>query len=295
MKKTLLIAAAALAAGIISTQAQVYSQNVVGYINQPIPAGGYQIVGSDLVGGSDANQTNGDINATLGAGLISSPVPATVGNPTQNPGLSTNSQILVFNGSGFVTYFYFNQADATSWQGTASPAGWYDAGGVPASVLLTGGKSAFIYNHSSSPLTVTTVGTVLQGTNVTTINSGYNLICLQEPVGVTNMFVSNGSSLPYGLPLTLTSSNDVNAFQDTPTTTTQDSMLYWSGTGYITYFYFNSADATYWENGGGASPVFPAGFYDAGGIPGNIPSVNQGFFIFHIGPAINWTNSFTVQ
>jgi len=33
MKKTLLIAAAALAASLISSQAQVYSQNVVGYAN----------------------------------------------------------------------------------------------------------------------------------------------------------------------------------------------------------------------------------------------------------------------
>jgi len=294
MKKTLLIAAAALAAGVISSQAQVYSLNVVGYINQPIPAGGYQIIGSDLVGGSDANQTNGDINATLGAGLVSSPVTA-VGNPTQNPGFSTNSQLLVFSGGGFTTYFYFNAGDATSWEGTTSPAGWYDAGGNYASVDLTGGASAFIFNHSAIGVTNTVVGTVFQGTNVTQIKPGYNLIALQEPVGVTNVFVNSSGPLPYGLPLNLTSSNDVNAFQDTPTTTTQDSMLYWAGNGYITYFYFNSADATYWENSGGASPVYPAGFYDAGGLPGNIPSVNQGFFIFHIGSAVNWTNSFTVQ
>jgi len=41
MKKTLLIAAAALAAGIISTQASsVYSQNIVGYANVPTPSYG---------------------------------------------------------------------------------------------------------------------------------------------------------------------------------------------------------------------------------------------------------------
>ena len=37
--KTLLIAAAALAAGLVSSQAQVYSQNVVGYANVPAPVG----------------------------------------------------------------------------------------------------------------------------------------------------------------------------------------------------------------------------------------------------------------
>jgi hypothetical protein len=42
MKKTLLIAAAALAASVISSQAQVYSQNIVGYANIPTPASGAQ-------------------------------------------------------------------------------------------------------------------------------------------------------------------------------------------------------------------------------------------------------------
>jgi hypothetical protein len=40
MKKTLLIAVAALAAGVISTQAQVYSQNIVGYANVVTPSSG---------------------------------------------------------------------------------------------------------------------------------------------------------------------------------------------------------------------------------------------------------------
>ena len=37
--KALLIAAAAFAAGIVSSQAQVYSQNIVGYVNNPVPTG----------------------------------------------------------------------------------------------------------------------------------------------------------------------------------------------------------------------------------------------------------------
>jgi hypothetical protein len=41
MKKTLLIAAAALMAGVISSQAQVYSANIVGYVNVVFPAGQY--------------------------------------------------------------------------------------------------------------------------------------------------------------------------------------------------------------------------------------------------------------
>src|SRR5450756_1123449 len=42
MKKTLLIAAAALAASVITSQAQVYSQNIVGYVNTPTPTSGAQ-------------------------------------------------------------------------------------------------------------------------------------------------------------------------------------------------------------------------------------------------------------
>jgi hypothetical protein len=302
MRKTLLIAGAALAASIISSQAQtVYSQNIVGYINQTIPAGKYQIVGSQLINGSDLAQTNGDINATLGNGLISSPVPITLANPTQDPNLSTNTQILVYvPGSGLVNYFYFNAADATAWEGSASPAGWYTAGGAPASVFLANGLSAFIYNHSSSPLTLTTVGTVFQGTNVTQIRPGFNLVCLQPAIATNLVTDASGNPLPYGLPVTLNSSNCISTYLNAPTTLTQDYILYWNGTSYVDFFYFNQDDATAWENSYGAGPTYPAGFYDAGGNSmaqdGAAVTVNQGFFLWHQGATtINWTNAFTVQ
>jgi len=52
MKKTLLIAAAALAAAVISTQAQVYSLNIVGYVNVVSPAG-FSIIGNQLDTGTN--------------------------------------------------------------------------------------------------------------------------------------------------------------------------------------------------------------------------------------------------
>jgi hypothetical protein len=292
MKKTLLIAAAALAAGVISTQAQVYSQNVVGYVNQPVPANSYQIIASDMMNGSDSNATNGDVNTTLVNGFISSPVPVTGGNPGQNPALSTNSQLIVWNGSTFATYYFFNASDAVTWNGAGSLQGWYDTVGDYLSYDMGIGLSAFVFNHSGSPMTVTTVGTVEQGTNVENINPGYNLICLQEPIS------TNPITPGYGLPTTMTSSNDIASFQNEPTTQTQDSILTWNGSVYTTYFYFNAADATAWENSYGAGPAFSAGFYDTvgGAMPSSAyPQVNQGFFIHHIGAAISWTNSFTVQ
>lgn len=143
MKKTLLIAAAALAAGIITSQAQpVYSQNVVGYLNQTIPAMSYQIIGSQLINGSDAAQTNGDINATLINGLVSS--------PNDPPNLSSNSQIYTWNGSGYVTYYYFNAADATTWETVPSPAGFYTAGGVPMSVYPQVNQGFFLYHNGAA-------------------------------------------------------------------------------------------------------------------------------------------------
>jgi hypothetical protein len=333
MRKTLLIAGAALAASIISSQAQtVYSQNVVGYVNQTIPAGRYQIVGTQLITGSDVNATNCDANVALSQGLVSSPVPATVGNPTQNPALSTNSQLFYWSGLGFKTFYYFNAADATAWNGAPSTNGWYDAaddtivvGGItvpdPAqypggSLNLNNGGAAFIFNNYSQPITVTTVGTVFQGTNVVTIHSGYNLISLLPPVGTNLLVDGNGNYIPYGLPSNMTSSNDVAAFNNTPTLTTQDSIYFWTGLGYAQSYYFTAADATAWENGY-VSPATPgylyyqAGFYDAAGdsVTNNgtglnkpdpayspqTPAVNQGFFLYHNGSAIQWTNVFIVQ
>lgn len=156
MRKTLLIAAAALAAGIISSQAQtpVYSQNVVGYVNTPIPAHAYQIVGSQLVTGSDVNQTNGDIDASLINGLISS--------PAYPPTTSSNSVMFYWNGAGYNNYYFYNAADATVMEGSTFPAGWYDLGGNPVAVNLNSGAATFIYNNSTFPMTVTTVGTVFK-------------------------------------------------------------------------------------------------------------------------------------
>jgi hypothetical protein len=64
--KTLLIAAAALAVGLCSSMAQVYSQNVVGYVNIPVAAATKKLIANQL------NTTNNTLN-----GLLPSPVPGT--------------------------------------------------------------------------------------------------------------------------------------------------------------------------------------------------------------------------
>jgi hypothetical protein len=52
--KTLLLGAAALAAGIISSQAQnVYSQNIVGYVSVPLPANQFALIDNPLDNGTN--------------------------------------------------------------------------------------------------------------------------------------------------------------------------------------------------------------------------------------------------
>jgi len=53
MKKTLLIAAAALVAGVISSNAQVYSANIVGYVNVTMPANALVLTSNPLDDGTN--------------------------------------------------------------------------------------------------------------------------------------------------------------------------------------------------------------------------------------------------
>ena len=79
MKKTLLIAAAALVAGVISSDAQVYSANIVGYVNVTCPAGALVLTSNPLDKGT--NTANDLLSA-----------------------LPTKSSIQVWNGTGFTAF-----------------------------------------------------------------------------------------------------------------------------------------------------------------------------------------------
>jgi hypothetical protein len=95
--KTLLIAAAALVAGVISSEAQVYSVNVVGYANVAIQGGvgKYTLISNPFDDGNGNQLTN--VVASLPAG----------------------SQVLVWGGT---TYVPFNNL-AGVWQNTQLPPG----------------------------------------------------------------------------------------------------------------------------------------------------------------------------
>jgi hypothetical protein len=140
--KALFLTAAVVAAGVATSLADVYSLNVVGYVNRVFPAGGkYTLV---------ANPLNGSSN-TLG-GVIAAALP-------------TGSKVLKWGGTGFVIY-------------TRAPAGdGFIPGGHAATETLNPGEGFFVQTPvaSTTDITNTFVGEVLQGNLTNTYPAGFTL------------------------------------------------------------------------------------------------------------------------
>jgi hypothetical protein len=149
--KTLLIAAAALAAGVMTSQAQVYSQNIVGYINVAVPVG-YTLVANQL--DVDGTGINNSIYTAVGTNL-----PA-------------NTQILAWNGGGFTTSKLLASGKWTVNTGVFTNA-------------MNPGSGFFINNVSANPTNVTFVGNVITGTNTYAIAAGYQVVAPSGPVAGT--------------------------------------------------------------------------------------------------------------
>lgn len=138
-------------AGIASSFAQsVYSVNAVGYINVTIQPG-YNLV---------ANQLNGTNNAVA----------------TVIPSAPDSTRILKWNGA---------IQDFEAW-GFVAGVGWLDeATGEPPTGSLNPGEGFFVQNQTAppAPFTLTFVGEVPQGTNLTvTIGQNYNLVSSIVPL-----------------------------------------------------------------------------------------------------------------
>jgi len=114
----------------------VYSLNVVGYYNITIPANSQVLI---------ANQLN-TTNNTLGALIPNPPV---------------NSQFFKFvTGSGYQVYT-FDEFDQV----------WYPDGNA----TLNPGEGGFFKNPEATPLTLTFVGEVLQGSLTNSIPNGFSI------------------------------------------------------------------------------------------------------------------------
>ncbi len=148
--KSLLIAGAALAASLMTSKAQVYSQNIVGYINVPLNAG-YNLVANQL--DLDGTGTNNTIQTVLSTNL------------------PNKTLVYAWNGAGFSSAQY------------ASSSGTWS--GVTAAVTnaMQPGEGFFIKVPVSTNLTL--VGNVITGTNSYPILAGYNIVAPSAPVAGT--------------------------------------------------------------------------------------------------------------
>ena len=157
--KSLLIAGAALAASLMTSKAQVYSQNIVGYINVPLNAG-YNLVANQL--DLDGTGTNNTLLTVLSTNL---------------PNKSTVS---AWNGAGFTTATY------------SSSGGWL---GITPQVTAAMQPGSGFFLKVSAATNITLVGNVIVGTNTYPILAGYNIVSPSAPVAgtidTTNGFTPN--------------------------------------------------------------------------------------------------------
>lgn len=143
--KTTLAAAAILAAGLVSSMAQanVYSLNIVGYVNVPVTSGKLALLANPLIpsGGNTA----------------------------------ISNVLTLANGSDSSTIFQWNTG-TSSWDAI----GWIDGFGWDTAANLDLGKGFFL--QPTLTQTVTFVGEVQTGTSTNAINGGLSLLGSKVPV-----------------------------------------------------------------------------------------------------------------
>jgi hypothetical protein len=213
--KTLLMALAVTAAGVLASNAQtVYSANIVGYANVPTPNGGTYLITVPF-----------KVGVSNGANEV---WPLVSGNPS----LPDFSTILIWNGSGYTAY----QSDS------GSSSLWDDGGGnpIPNAPLLPVGKGFFLIPNGST--TNTFVGTVAVsvGTSNTVFlaNGGTYLVSSSVPYA---------GSITNGNPTTGAGGPGLSSLNNLPDFST---LLIWNGSGYTAY-QSDSGSSSLWDDGGG--------------------------------------------
>jgi hypothetical protein len=153
--KTLIIAAAALAAGVLACSATTYSLNIVGYANVTFPGGfAYSMVVAPFQTGTNTPEA-----------LI--------------PNMHVGDNVFIWTpGVGYTVYNYAGIG------GAGAGLNWYDPdfNGLASPVIQPG--QAFFYQNGGATITNTFVGTV-QLTNNTSIpgSFAYSLIGSTPPIG----------------------------------------------------------------------------------------------------------------
>jgi hypothetical protein len=178
MRKTLLMAAAALAAGVISSQAGVYSANIVGYANVAAQGGKNTLLSCPFVIG----QSNG-LNEVFGESL------------------PLYSEVLTYNGSGYSVALFDNS------NGAGTPEWYQSDDSTPLATIPTVPPGRGFFLVSQANITNVFVGSVAVSvgtSNLMTLVSGKNNL-VGSPVpyagAVTNGNNSTGGPNLNGLPL----------------------------------------------------------------------------------------------
>lgn len=154
--KITILSAAALAAGLLSSHAQVFSANVVGYYNVSLAPKKSTLVTGQLPSSGTATTLNNDM----------------VNFDDQNA--ADGSVLLIWNGAAFTTYTFVGPANG-------GPA-WADQGGNATTNSLPLGTSAFLQNPGTVARTITFVGQVVQGTVTNKLNLGSFFYALSVPI-----------------------------------------------------------------------------------------------------------------
>jgi hypothetical protein len=220
MKKTLLIAAAALAAGVITSQAQgpVYSQNIVGYANLTCPTGfqNYSFTCQFAVGASNG------VNEIFGSSLPS------------------GTKILTWNGVNTFNTTVFDTSDPN--EDGSGP--WFNGSFVPLASLprLLPGQGFFLV--PSAPVTNTFAGAI--AINVGSSNA------MNFPTPFNNYFV--GSVVPYAG--SATNGTSLGGGVNLNSLTSGTKILTWNGVNTYNTSVFDTSD----PNEDGSGPWFNGSF-----------------------------------
>ena len=159
--KTLLLSAAALAAGVVTSMAaNTYSVNVVGYVNVTAYPGFTMLANQLEVDGVDT------VGTVLNAGTPSSGFDGLQLLKFSNNNYSSDTWADNVNDVGFI--------------------GWYDSiTTAPSTNTITPGTGFFVFNPYGTPATLTLTGTVLQGTNNLAIGAGFSLDGVLVPQAIS--------------------------------------------------------------------------------------------------------------
>jgi hypothetical protein len=233
--KALLLTAALSVAGVSSSMAQVYSANAVGYVNLSLQAG-FNLISNPL------NGTNNHVNTIL-------PLPNTADGTTIfrfKPGIQNYGDSLTF-----IQNF-----------------GWFTTDSDPNFYVLNPGEGVFIRPSGPTPLNVTFVGEVPQGT-------------LNNPVLGGNRYSILASQVPQALPLGASG---------------QAGTLQFPAVDGDTVFLFDSVAQRYKES---YTYINAFGWFstnpDDPGILGPVIPVATSFFVQKKGNDTSWTRTFSVN